>query len=115
LSSAFRHLDRSSYWRSEYERVKTGLQSAENENVLLQKEVDQLKQRLQAARPSSPKKRKKPDEDVIPVPKSPKKTRSAPELTKATSDVLAVDLDFDIASDDVVGECSIIGLSLAET
>jgi hypothetical protein len=84
------------------------LQSAESENVFLQKEVDRLKQKMQSARTASPKKRKKQDEDVIPVPKSPKKSRSGPALTEAASDAvdLELDMNLDVACDDTSGECS---------
>lgn len=33
ISSVYRHLDRSSFWRSEYERLKDALLAAEGESV----------------------------------------------------------------------------------
>ncbi|KAI7164624.1 sure-like protein [Hortaea werneckii] len=86
LSSVHRHLDRSSWWRSEYERTKEALTAARDQTVDLQKEVEVLKGKLETARLSkAPKKRKKIDEDVVPVPREPKRARreaSPPRCTQ---------------------------------
>ncbi|KAI5357849.1 hypothetical protein Slin14017_G118620 [Septoria linicola] len=77
LSTVYSHLDRSAYWRAEADRVKAGLKAAEKETIGLRQEVAVLKSKLDN-RPSSPtKKRKKPDEDIILVPRSPKKSKRA--------------------------------------
>lgn len=58
--------------------MKSALATAENEAIGLRLEIDKLKARPNTARPCFPtKKRKVPDEDVIPVPRSPKKAKSA--------------------------------------
>lgn len=77
LSSVYSHLDRSAYWRSEAERGRAALRSAEKEAIDLRREIATLKGKLDD-RPSSPvKKRKKVDTDVVLVPRSPKKTKRA--------------------------------------
>ena len=59
---------------------------AESETVELKKEVDQLKAKLESFKQSSStKKRKKPDEDVILVPRSPKKAKRDSSFSKATA------------------------------
>ncbi|KAI7226172.1 hypothetical protein KC330_g8909 [Hortaea werneckii] len=87
LSSVHRHLDRSSWWRGEYERTKEALNAARDQTVDLQREVEVLKGKLEIARLSkAPKKRKKIDEDVVPVPKEPKRARreaSPPRSTRS--------------------------------
>ncbi|KAK1813869.1 hypothetical protein LTR12_011777 [Friedmanniomyces endolithicus] len=78
ISSTQRFLDHSAHWRSEYERAKDAWQIAEGQAVELRMEVERLKARLESAKPAAsvPKKRKKAvDEDVIPVPRSPKKAK----------------------------------------
>ncbi|TKA66276.1 hypothetical protein B0A55_09524 [Friedmanniomyces simplex] len=78
ISSAYRHLDRSSHWRSEYERAKDALQIAESETVELRMEVERLKARVESVQPaaSATKKRKTAiNEDIVPVPRSPKKAK----------------------------------------
>ncbi|RMY44038.1 hypothetical protein D0865_10827 [Hortaea werneckii] len=86
LSSVHRHLDRSSWWRSEYERTKEALTAARDQTVDVQKEVEVLNGKLETARLSkAPKKRKKIDEDVVPVPREPKRARreaSPPRCTQ---------------------------------
>ena len=69
-----RHLDRSSFWRAEYERVADALQISEAECIDLKLEIDRLKAKAETSKAANPtKKRKKADEDVVPVPKSPKR------------------------------------------
>ncbi|KAI6878351.1 sure-like protein [Hortaea werneckii] len=76
LSSVHRHLDRSSWWRGEYERTKEALTAAQEQTADLQREVEVLKGKLETARLSKPtKKRKKIDEDVVPVPRDPKRAK----------------------------------------
>ncbi|KAK0302837.1 hypothetical protein LTR01_008511 [Friedmanniomyces endolithicus] len=78
ISSAHRFLDRSSHWRSEYERAKDAWEVAEGQAVELRMEVQRLKVRLESAKPaaSALRKRKKAvDEDIVPVPRSPKKAK----------------------------------------
>ena len=91
LSTAYRHLDRSSYWRSEYERTKVALKVGESETLDLRLEVDALKIKLENARAavtaSPAKKRKKVDQDVIPVPRSPKKVKQTVEPVQTDLDL----------------------------
>ena len=85
ISSAYRHLDRSSYWRSEYERLQDALKAADDDKLDLKREVDGLKAKLDDVRSSSPaKKRKKADEDVVPVPRSPKKLKQDTSPAKSS-------------------------------
>ena len=77
LSSVHRHLDRSSFWHSEYKRVSDLLQSSEAERIDLKLEIDRLKAKAETSKAANPtKKRKKADEDVVPVPKSPKRGKA---------------------------------------
>ncbi|KAK5109305.1 hypothetical protein LTR62_007179 [Meristemomyces frigidus] len=106
ISSVYRHLDRASWWRAQYERTKDALRVAEGYTVDLQREIEKLKGQLeQAKRPSmsAPKKRKKAlDEDVIPVPRSPKRARrdgSSSQRIAATE----FGKDFDFAEAGVSG------------
>ncbi|KAK5113753.1 hypothetical protein LTR85_010770 [Meristemomyces frigidus] len=87
ISSVYRHLDRSSFWRSEYERLKETLLAAEGESVDLRREIDTLKAKVENARPVSPtKKRKKVDENVVMVPRDPKKARRDASPRRALPD-----------------------------
>lgn len=107
LSSVYSHLDRSAYWRSEADRVKAGLQAAEDEALRLRQEVASLKNKLENRPASLVKKRKKPDEDVILVPRSPKKSRRAgsPERVVQTALGEVIDVEFSQAGE--------IGMSVA--
>lgn len=82
MSSAYRHLDRSSYWRAEFERMKAAVDTLEGENVDLRRQVQGLKEKAGSVEPVTRKKRKRKDQDVVPVPKSPKKMKKAPGVTK---------------------------------
>ncbi|KAK4910303.1 hypothetical protein LTR49_020984 [Elasticomyces elasticus] len=100
ISSTHRHLDRSSHWRSEYERVKDALRTSEGEAVDLKMEVEKLKARVESAKAaaSAPKKRKKADEDVILVPRSPKRAkRDVSPGRKGGRDDVDVEKEFDFA------------------
>ncbi|KAK4546368.1 hypothetical protein LTR36_002045 [Oleoguttula mirabilis] len=103
ISSVYRHLDRSSFWRSEYERLKDALQAAEGESVDLRREVDTLKAKVENARPvTTTKKRKKVDEDVVMVPRDPKRTKRDASPTRGVlGTTVDVERDFDFAD---VGE-----------
>ncbi|KAK5167829.1 uncharacterized protein LTR77_007528 [Saxophila tyrrhenica] len=96
LSSAYRHLDRSSYWRAEFERMKAALESVEGENVDLKREVDGLKEKVASAKQGPVKKRKRVDEDVIPVPRSPKKARRDDGGGKKDDALLNLELDLEL-------------------
>lgn len=57
--------------------MKEAVKAWENHGADLQRELDAMKGKSDAPRPSSPnKKRKKVDEDTIPVPRSPKKSKT---------------------------------------
>lgn len=110
ISSAHRHLDRSSYWRSEYERVKHALQIAEGEAVDLRMEVERLKVRAENAKPATTaaKKRKKAgDEDIIPVPRDPKRAKREASPVRRAGDV-DVGRDFDFLEVGEIGECGVV-------
>lgn len=77
MSSVYAHLDRSAYWRARADLAKAKSERTQDEAVDLRRELASLKKKLDD-RPSSPvKKRKKPDTDVILVPRSPKRTKRA--------------------------------------
>lgn len=78
MSAAYRHLDRSSFWRSEHERTANTLRAFELENAQLKMQIDKLKGKLESANSTQLKKRKRVDEDVIPVPRSPKRPKPEP-------------------------------------
>ena len=70
---------------------------SENHCVDLRLELGAMKAKLESAKPCSPaKKRKKADEDVIPVPRSPKKAKRdvSPAKRGATSSEASDDFDF---------------------
>ncbi|KAF2773082.1 hypothetical protein EJ03DRAFT_348133 [Teratosphaeria nubilosa] len=108
ISSVYRHLDRSSYWRSEYERLGDALKASEAEVVDLRREVEALKAKGtgEAARPSTSavaKKRKKAvDEDVIPVPRDPKKAKRDASPVRRPGEV-EIEKDFEFADVGEVG------------
>lgn len=89
-------MDKSSYWRSEYERLKDALAAAENEKSDLKLEVDRMKAAADTARPANPaKKRKKQnDEDTVPVPRSPKKIKADAVPKASTLTPFNVDTGF---------------------
>nr|POF18638.1 hypothetical protein CFP56_62146 [Quercus suber] len=77
ISAAYRHLDRSAFWRSESERLRDVCAAKEDEIFRLNQELEIVKLKSQAAKVAAPsKKRKKPDPDVILVPRTPKRPRT---------------------------------------
>lgn len=46
LSTAYRHLDRSAYWRAECERIKEDSRIAQEERLEALREIDSLKTKL---------------------------------------------------------------------
>lgn len=106
LSSTYRHLDRSSYWRSEYERMKDACQTAEGSLVDLKLENDSLKQELLKTRPSSPpkKRKKQPDEDTILAPSSPKKQKQGAPSSERTYIAVNLAVDLDLGQIGELGE-----------
>ncbi|KAI6855792.1 hypothetical protein KC338_g8705 [Hortaea werneckii] len=108
LSSVHRHLDRSSWWRCEYERTKEALDAAQDQTVDLQREVEALKGKLETARlPKPAKKRKKVDEDVVPVPRDPKRARREASPPRSAQNPYV-----DVASDFAFSEIGEIGDTL---
>ncbi|KAM3422631.1 hypothetical protein BST61_g120 [Cercospora zeina] len=103
LSSVYCHLDRSAFWRSEAERGRAALRSAENEAIDLRREIVALKSKLDN-RPASPvKKRKKVDPDVILVPRSPKKAK------RATSPLRIGQMVVDLSTDEEFSQAGKFG------
>lgn len=102
LSSTYHHLDRSSWWRSEYERQKRATTVAEEEVLDLKLEVDRLKAKIETANPT--KKRKRVDEDVVPVPRSPKKSKPNEPTTKKASSASEGFVGFDFGGIGEVGK-----------
>ncbi|KAK3721561.1 hypothetical protein LTR37_003117 [Vermiconidia calcicola] len=98
ISSVYRHLDGSSYWRSEYERVKDAMKAAEGENADLKRQMEDLRTSIESSKSISPaKKRKKPNEDVVPVPRSPKQPKHERSPTKSASAATEAFADLNIA------------------
>lgn len=94
LSSVYRHLDRSAFWRSEFDRMKNALQASEAQAVDLQLEIEKLKTKVEHLKSNAPtKKRKKQDIDTIPVPRSPKRPKRESSPPRALS--AAVDFSFE--------------------
>jgi hypothetical protein len=81
LSAAYRHLDRSAYWRAECERAKTDLRAAEEAKLDALREVDVLKSKLEIAKMAmvAGSKRKRQDADVVPYSREVKKGRKEAE------------------------------------
>ena len=81
LSSTHKHLDRAAYWRGEYERSRDYFRESEAETAELRREIEGLKVRLAKAREDGGaaggkrKRGKVVDEDVVLVPRSPKKAK----------------------------------------
>jgi hypothetical protein len=107
LSSVHRHLDRSSYWRAEYERAKSAFRTAEGEAVDLRREIERLKAQVGASKApaSNVKRRKKVDEDVIPVPRDAKRAkRDASPGGPPTSNHIDVERDLDFSDVGEIGQ-----------
>lgn len=81
--------------------MKIAFGSMEAENVDLQREIDGLKDKLGSTKASPVKKRKRVDEDVIPVPRFPKKAKTDSALSKKNDlfQDLTADLDLSGAGD----------------
>nr|POF13941.1 hypothetical protein CFP56_02965 [Quercus suber] len=76
LSSAYRHLDRSSFWRSEFERTRDALSAKEGEVFHLHQELETLRSQLCTAKvPVPTKKRNEIDPNVVRTSESPKGAR----------------------------------------
>ncbi|KAH9829204.1 mitochondrial large ribosomal subunit YmL35 [Teratosphaeria destructans] len=108
ISSVYRHLDLSSYWRSQYERLGDALEASEAEVVDLRREVEALKSKGtgEVTRPGTgagAKKRKKVvDEDVIPVPRDPKKAKRDASPARRPGGI-EIEKDFEFADVGEVG------------
>lgn len=80
LSAAYRHLDRSAYWRAECERAKADYRAAEEARIDALRVVDTLKARLEAAKSAGGgTKRKRGNADIVPYPREIKKGRKDAE------------------------------------
>lgn len=70
LSAAYRHLDRSAYWRTECERAKADCRSAEEARLDALRDVELLKAKLEVAKIAAGAgggvKRKRAGADVVP-------------------------------------------------
>ena len=108
LSLSHRHLDRSSMWRSEYERVKKACKEAEKQLAKLKAENDRLKQDPGKPGPASPtkKRKKEPDEDVMPVPKSPRKQKQTPSSSASELGYVEVATSIDWSEMKGIGKSS---------
>lgn len=89
--------------------MRDALRASEGESVDLRREVDALRTKLENAKPSTgaTKKRKKAlDEDVVPVPRSPKKAkRDASPARRGRAPDVDVERDFDFSDVGEIGEC----------
>ncbi|KAF2486145.1 hypothetical protein BDY17DRAFT_71640 [Neohortaea acidophila] len=98
LSSSHNHLDRSAYWRSQYERSNNARRKAEYEATGLKLEIAKLKEQLTEQIPdgAAGKKRKKADGNDVLVPRSPKRPKpSAAVMTRAAGSAeMIAEFDF---------------------
>ena len=86
--------------------MKDACKIAERSVVDLKLENDSLKQELHKGRPASPakKRKKQPDEDVIPVPRSPKKQKQAAPSLETLYNAVALAADLDLGQIGEIGE-----------
>ncbi|GAB7365468.1 hypothetical protein MBLNU230_g6541t1 [Neophaeotheca triangularis] len=108
-SSIYRHLDRSSFWRAEASRAQVEAQEARHEAFQLKLEVEALKAKVEAVKTdnATSKKRKKVDEDVVPVPRSPKKAKRDVSPARRVPNVQSAgdfERDFEFAASGKDGE-----------
>ncbi|OQN97455.1 hypothetical protein B0A48_16614 [Cryoendolithus antarcticus] len=92
LSAAYRHLDRAAYWRAECERRELALRASEAATMEGLREIEMLKAKNEILKASTavPTKRKRVPADVVPVPRSPKRTRR--DHSPARGPVIDLDL-----------------------
>jgi hypothetical protein len=80
LSAAYRHLDRSAFWRAECERAKTDFRAAEDGRIEALREVEFVKAKLEIAKSAAGSaggvKRKRGNADVVPYSREVKKGSS---------------------------------------
>lgn len=103
ISSLHRHLDRSSFWRAEFERVNKEKTVAQDEVIDLEREIQTLKAKIETTKSNTnpTKKRKKAtDDDVVPYPRSPKR----PKVAAPSSAALLVADEFDFAHVGEIGK-----------
>jgi hypothetical protein len=83
LSAAYRHLDRSAFWRAECERAKTNFRAAEEGRIEALREVEFVKAKLEIAKSAAGSaagaKRKRGTTDVVPYSREVKKGRKDAE------------------------------------
>ena len=109
LSVAYRHLDRSAYWRAECERAKADRRSAEEARLEALREVDLLKSKLEVAKMAAGAgggvKRKRAGADVVPYSREVAK-KGRKELEEKREVFLGglVIEEVDLAEGDVGGE-----------
>ena len=92
------------------------MKSVEGENVYLKQEIETLKRKPENTKASSvAKKRRKVDEDVIPVPKSPKTTKQV--VTSRERSIIGSEShsDFDCSHIGEVGKASRLVSYLSST
>jgi hypothetical protein len=108
LSAAYRHLDRSAYWRAECERAKADCRSAEEARLGALREVDLLKAKLEVAKMAvgggSGAKRKRAGADVVPYSREIKKGRKDLEEKREVFLGGLVVEEVDVSEEDVGGE-----------
>jgi hypothetical protein len=108
LSAAYRHLDRSAYWRAECERAKADCRSAEKARLEALREVDLLKAKLEvtkmAAGGGAGAKRKRAGADVVPYSREIKKGRKDLEEKREVFLGGLVIEEVDVGKGDVGGE-----------
>ena len=87
--------------------MKDALKAVEGDNIDLNREIDALKVKLENSKPQGgQKKRKKPDEDVVPVPRSPKRSKQDVSSIKGVTGTIDSTADFDFTSIGEVGKVS---------
>jgi hypothetical protein len=106
LSAAYRHLDRSAYWRAECERAKADCRSAEEARLEALREVDLLKAKLEIAKMAvgGGGKRKRVGADIVPYSREIKKGRKDLEEKREVFLGGLVIEEVEVGENDVDGE-----------
>lgn len=114
LSAAYRHLDRSAYWRAECERAKADYRAAEEARIEALREVDSMKTRLDAAKVAggAGAKRKRANGDYVPYSREIKKGRKdADEKREVFLGGLVIE-EVELGEENVGGEANVFASRL---
>lgn len=114
LSAAYRHLDRSAYWRAECERAKADYRAADEARIEALREVDLMKTRHDAAKGAggAGAKRKRANGDYVPYSREIKKGRTnADDKREVFLGGLVIE-EVELGEEDVGGEVNAFAWSV---